>query len=84
MLLGIVIATWVPQAHGASQSHTKTILDVGGFHLAPSMTIALVVHALHLSKMASWNMDGWKFKDDVIVKCDGQKGNILDFDLVVV
>jgi len=33
--------------------------------------------------MASWKMDGWQSKDDVI-KCDGQKGNILDFDLVVV
>jgi hypothetical protein len=34
--------------------------------------------------MASWKMDGWQSKDDVVIKCDGQKGNILDFDLVVV
>jgi hypothetical protein len=28
-------------------------------------------------------MNGWEFKDDAIVKCDGQRGNILNFDLVV-
>jgi hypothetical protein len=34
--------------------------------------------------MVSWKIDGWLFKDDVIIECDGQKGNILDFDLVVI
>jgi hypothetical protein len=58
MLTGIIILTQVPQVPSASKSQTKTILDVGGFHLAPSMTIVLVVHALHLSRMASWEMDG--------------------------
>jgi hypothetical protein len=33
--------------------------------------------------MANWKMNGQQFKDDVIVECDGQKRNILDFDLVV-
>ncbi len=58
MFIGIVIATQVPQAPSAYKSQTKTNLDVGGLHLAPSMTIVLVVHALHLSRMASWETDG--------------------------
>jgi hypothetical protein len=74
----------VPQAPNASKSQTKIIFDVGGFHLAPSMTIVLAIHASHLSRMASWKMDGQQFKNDVAIKCDGQRGNIFDFDLVVV
>jgi hypothetical protein len=74
----------VPQALVASKSQTKTILDVGGLHFAPSMTIIFVVHALHLFRMANWKTNGWEFKDDVIVKCDGQRRNILTFDLVIV
>jgi hypothetical protein len=45
------------------------IFDVGGFHLAPNMTIILVIHALHF-KMANWKANGQQFKDDVIVECD--------------
>jgi hypothetical protein len=74
----------VPRALGASKSQTKIVLNVGGFHLAPNMTIILVIHALHLSIMANWKMDGQQFKDDVIVERDGQRGNIFNFDLVVV
>jgi hypothetical protein len=48
------------------------------------MTIVLAIFALHLFRMANWKTDGWQFKDDVIIKCHGQKWNILDFDLVVV
>jgi hypothetical protein len=48
----------VPQTLIAYKSQTKIILDVGGFHLAPSMTIILAIHALHLSKMASLKIDG--------------------------
>ncbi len=84
MFTRIVIATQVPQALGPSKSQTKIVLNIGGFRLTPSMTIVLVVHALHLSKMANWKMDGRKFKDDVIIESDGQKGNIFDFDFVVV
>jgi hypothetical protein len=29
-------------------------------------------------------MDGQQFKNDVVIKCDGQRRNIFDFDLVVV
>jgi hypothetical protein len=71
MFVGIIIAMQVPQAPGAFKSETKIIPDVEGFHLAPNMTIVLVVHALHLSIMVSWKMNGRKFKDDVIVECDG-------------
>ncbi len=74
----------MPQAPSAFKSQTKIIFDVGGFHLAPSMTIVLLVLALHLSKMVSWKMDGRQFENDVVIKCDGQRGNIFDFDLVVV
>jgi hypothetical protein len=74
----------VPQALVASKSQTKTILNVGGLQFAPSMTIILAVHALHLSRMANWKTNGQEFKDDVIVKCDGQRRNILTFDLVIV
>jgi carbon starvation protein CstA len=41
MFIGIVVAMQVPQAPSASKSQTKTVLDVGSFHLAPSMTIVL-------------------------------------------
>jgi hypothetical protein len=61
----------MPQALVASKSQTKTIIDVGGLHFAPSMTIILAVHALYLSRMASWKTNGQEFKYDVIVKCDG-------------
>jgi hypothetical protein len=61
----------VPQALVVSKSQTKTIINVGGFHFAPSMTIILAVHALHLSIMANWKTNGQEFKDDVIIKCDG-------------
>jgi hypothetical protein len=74
----------VPQTLVASKSQTKTIIYVGGFQFAPSMTIILVVHALHFSRMASWKTNGQEFKDDVIVKCDGQRKNILTFDLVII
>ncbi len=57
MFTRIVITTQVPQELGASKSQAKTILDVGGFHLALNMTIVLVVHALHFSKMANWKMN---------------------------
>jgi hypothetical protein len=53
MLAGIIIAMQVPQAPSACKSETKTVIDVGGFHLAPNMTIILAIHALHLSRMAS-------------------------------
>jgi hypothetical protein len=43
----------VPQTSGASKSQTEIVFYVGDIHFAPSMTIVLVVHALHLSKMAS-------------------------------
>jgi hypothetical protein len=59
MFTRIIIATQVPQASSASKSQTKTILDVGGFHLAPNMSIVLVIHTLHLSKMANWKTNGW-------------------------
>jgi hypothetical protein len=59
MLTIIIIAMQVPQTLIASKSQTKTIFDVGGFHLALNMTIVLVIHALHLSRMASWKTDGW-------------------------
>jgi hypothetical protein len=55
----IIIPMQVAQAPGASKSQTKIILDVGGFHLALSMTIILAIHALYLSIMASWKMNGW-------------------------
>ncbi len=84
MLIGIIIATQVPQALCVSKSQNKIILDVGGFHLAPNMTIILTVHALHLSKMASWKTDGRQFKDDVIIECHGQREDILNLDLVIV
>ncbi len=84
MFARIIITMQVPQTLGASKSQTKIILDVGGFHLTPNMTIALAVHALHLSRLANWNTDGQQFKDDVIVKCHKQKGNILDFDFLIV
>ncbi len=42
MLVGIIIAMQVPQTPGASKSQTKIVLDVGGFHLTPSMTVVLV------------------------------------------
>jgi hypothetical protein len=71
MLEGIIITMQVPQASSVSKSQTKTILDVGGCHLAPSMTIILAIHALHLSKMASWKTYGQYFKDDVVVESDG-------------
>jgi hypothetical protein len=48
-----VKAMQMPQALGASKSQTNFFFDVGGIHFTPSMTIVLVVHALHLSKMAS-------------------------------
>jgi hypothetical protein len=41
MLAVIVITMQVPQALSASKSQTKIVLDVGGFHLAPNMTIVL-------------------------------------------
>ncbi len=81
MFVGIIIITQMPQETSVYKSQTKIVLDVGGFHLIPNMTIVLAVHASHLS---NWKMDGWQFKDDVIIKCDGQRGNILDFDLVVI
>jgi hypothetical protein len=84
MLIGIITAMQVPQALGVFKSETKFFFDVGGFHLAPSMTIILVVHALHLSRMANWKMDGQQFKDDVVIENDVKKGNIFDFDRVVV
>jgi hypothetical protein len=84
MFVGIIIATQVPQALCAFKSQNEIVLDVGGFHLAPNMTIILTVHALHLSKMASWKTDGWQFKDDVIIECHGQRGNILNLNLVIV
>jgi hypothetical protein len=71
MFVGIIIAMQVPQAPSASKSQTKIVLDVGGFHLAPIMTIIIAVHALHLSRMANWKMNGRQFKDDFIVECDG-------------
>jgi hypothetical protein len=58
MLTGIIITMQVPQAPSAFKFQTKIVLDVGGFHLAPSMTIVVVVHALHLFRMASWKMNG--------------------------
>jgi hypothetical protein len=61
----------LPQAPSASKSQTKIVYDIGIFHLAPSMTIVVVVHALHLFRMANWKMNGWQFKDDFIVECDG-------------
>jgi hypothetical protein len=61
----------VPQALVAYKSQIKTILDVGDLYFAPSMTIILAIHALHLSRMANWKTNGRGFKDDVIVKCDG-------------
>jgi hypothetical protein len=41
MFVKIIIAMQVPQASGASKSQTKILFDVGGFHLAPNMTIVL-------------------------------------------
>jgi hypothetical protein len=58
MLARIIIVTQVPQTPSASESQTKIIFDVGGFHLALSMTIILATHALHLSRMASWKTNG--------------------------
>jgi len=84
MLVKIVNVTQLPQASGASKSQTKFVLDVGGLHFAPNIIIVFVIHALHLFIMANWKTNGREFKDDVIVKCDGQKGDILNFDLVVV
>ncbi len=46
------------------------------------MTIVLVVYALHLFRMANWKTNG-EFNNDVIVKCDGHRGNIWNFDFVV-
>jgi len=43
---------------GAFKPQTKFFLNVGGFHLAPNMTIILTIHALHLSRMANWKMNG--------------------------
>jgi hypothetical protein len=40
----------VPQTPSAYRSQTKIVLDVGGLHFAPSMTIILTVHALHCLK----------------------------------
>jgi hypothetical protein len=74
----------VPQAFGVYRSQSKIIFDVGGFHLAPNMTIILTIHALYLSKMANWKTNGQQFKDDVVIECDEHKRNILEFDLVVV
>ncbi len=84
MLARTIIATQVLQAPSASKSQTKIIFNVGGFHLAASMTIILVVHALHLSRMANPKMDGRQFENDFVIKRDGQRRNIFDFDLVVV
>jgi len=72
----------VPQAPSVFKSQTKIILDVGGFHLTPSMTIILAVHALHLFRMANWKTDGWKFKDDVVVESDGKMKTYLTLILL--
>jgi hypothetical protein len=80
----IVKATQVPLTLSVFKSQTKIVFDVGGFHFALSMTIILAIHALHLSRMASWKTNGWEFKNDVIIKCDGQRGNILNFDLTII
>jgi hypothetical protein len=58
MLVGIVITMQMPQTPSASKSQTKIIIDVGGFHLAPDMTIVLAIFALHLFRMANWKTDG--------------------------
>jgi hypothetical protein len=47
MFAKIIITMQVPQAPDVSKSQAKTVIDVGGFHLAPNMTIILAVHALH-------------------------------------
>jgi len=84
MLVRFIKVTQVPQAPSAFKSQTKIIFDVGGFHFAPSMTIILAVHALHLFRMVNWNTNGKESKNDVVIKCDGHKGNIWNFDFDVV
>jgi hypothetical protein len=53
MFTRIVIATQMSQAPSASKSQAKTVINVGGFHLAPNMTIIFIVHALYLFRMAN-------------------------------
>jgi hypothetical protein len=83
MLGRIVNTTQVPQAPSAFKSQIEIVLDVGDFHLTPNMTIVLAIHALHLSRMTSWKTNGRQFKDDVIVECDGQRINIMNFDRAI-
>jgi len=82
MLVRIIKVMQVPQAPNAFQSQTKIVLNVGGLHFSPSMTIVLTVHALHLFRMVNWKTNGKGFKNDV--KCEGHKGNIWNFDFVVI
>jgi hypothetical protein len=74
----------VPQAPSALRSQTKIVLNVGGLHFAPSMNIILAIHALHLFRMDNWKTNGKEFKNDVVIKCDGDRGYIWNFDFVVV
>jgi hypothetical protein len=68
-VLTIILHTMkVTQTTSLPEAQPKTIFNIGGVHLTPSMGIVLFVHALHFGRAVSNGKQMQQFKQDIPIK----------------
>ncbi len=72
------------QATNLPKAKPKWIFYIGCDQFTPNMTIVLSVHALHLGRVVSIQMDWQQFKQDVPIKSNKQELDFSQRDLVII
>jgi hypothetical protein len=80
----IILASKVSNTFCHFKLEAKIILDVGGHHSRPNVTIIFSIHVVHLSQISIFVRNGREFKDNVIVKAWWKVLHFLNFCNVVV
>ncbi len=80
----IILASKVFNTFCHFKLEAKIILDVGGHHSRPNVTIIFSIHVVHLSQISIFIRNRREFKDNVLVKAWWKILHFLNFCNVVV
>jgi hypothetical protein len=61
IFINILHTMKVTQAMNLFEVQPKTIFNIGGDHLSPSMAIVLFVHVLHFGRVVNIGKQRWQF-----------------------
>jgi hypothetical protein len=72
------------QATSLPETKPKQFFHISCDQLTPSMGIILSIHALHLGRVVSIQMDRQQFKQDIPIKNNQQKLDFSQRDLIII